>query len=128
MAKYGFVSVNKNLNNNSNNGYAYQQAFAQSGLIKAVRVLSIILDESHPRFKELGEWNALGIVEYEDVTNPLVSSLLPTARPLTGNSKNFPLINEIVFIMSFPNTDIDIISSNQEQYYINIISLWNHPQ
>ena len=87
MAKYGFVSVNKNLNNNSNNGYAYQQAFAQSGLIKAVRVLSIILDESHPRFKELGEWNALGIVEYEDVTNPLVSSLLPTARPLTGNSK-----------------------------------------
>ena len=127
MAKYGFVSVNKNLNNNSNNGYAYQQAFAQSGLIKAVRVLSIILDESHPRFKELGEWNALGIVEYEDVTNPLVSSLLPTARPLTGNSKNFPLINEIVFIMSFPNTDIDIISSNQEQYYINIISLWNHP-
>ena len=127
MAKYGFVSVNKNLNNNSNNGYAYQQAFAQSGLIKAVRVLSIVLDESHPRFKELGEWNALGIVEYEDVTNPLVSSLLPTARPLTGNSKNFPLINEIVFIMSFPNTDIDIISSNQEQYYINIISLWNHP-
>ena len=48
------------------------------------------------RFKELGEWNALGIVEYEDVTNPLVSSLLPTARPLSGNSKNFPLINEIV--------------------------------
>ena len=127
MAKYGFTSVNKNLNNNSNNGYTYQQAFAQSGLIKAVRVLSIVLDESHPRFKELGEWNALGIVEYEDVTNPLVSSLLPTARPLTGNSKNFPLINEIVFIMSFPNTDIDIISSNQEQYYINIISLWNHP-
>jgi hypothetical protein len=127
MAKYGFSSLNKNLNSNNNNGYAFQQAFAQAGLIKSVRVLSIVLDESHPRFKELGEWNAIGIIEYEDVTNPLPSPLLPTARPLTGNFKNLPLVNEIVFIMAFPNTDIATISSNQDQYYVNIVSLWNHP-
>jgi hypothetical protein len=127
MAKYGFSSLNKNLNSNNNNGYAFQQAFAQAGLIKSVRVLSIVLDETHPRFKELGEWNAIGIIEYEDVTNPLPSPLLPTARPLTGNSKNLPLVNEIVFIMAFPNTDIATISSNQDQYYVNIVSLWNHP-
>jgi hypothetical protein len=127
MAKYGFSSLNKNLNSNSNNGYAFQQAFAQAGLIKSVRVLSIVLDESHPRFKELGEWNAIGIIEYEDVTNPLPSPSLPTARPLTGNFKNLPLVNEIVFIMAFPNTDIATISSNQDQYYVNIVSLWNHP-
>jgi hypothetical protein len=127
MAKYGFSSLNKNLNNNNNNGYAFQQAFAQAGLIKSVRVLSIVLDETHPRFKELGEWNAIGIIEYEDVTNPLPSPLLPTARPLTGNFKNLPLVNEIVYIMAFPNTDIATISSNQDQYYVNIVSLWNHP-
>lgn len=127
MAKYGFSSLNKNLNNNNNNGYAFQQAFAQAGLIKSVRVLSIVLDETHPRFKELGEWNAIGIIEYEDVTNPLPSPSLPTARPLTGNFKNLPLVNEIVYIMAFPNTDIDTISSNQDQYYVNIVSLWNHP-
>jgi len=127
MAKYGFSSLNKNLNSNNNNGYAFQQAFAQAGLIKSVRVLSIVLDETHPRFKELGEWNAIGLIEYEDVTNPLPSPLLPTARPLTGNFKNLPLVNEIVFIMAFPNTDIATISSNQDQYYVNIVSLWNHP-
>jgi hypothetical protein len=52
---------------------------------------------------------------------------LPTARPLTGNFKNLPLVNEIVYIMAFPNTDIATISSNQDQYYVNIVSLWNHP-
>jgi hypothetical protein len=95
--------------------------------VRAVRVLSIVLDETHPRFKELGEWNGLGIIEYEDVVNPLPSPSLPTARPLVGNFKSLPLINEIVYIIAFPNTNIDTISSNVTDYYINIVSLWNHP-
>jgi hypothetical protein len=127
MAKYGFSALNQNLNANANNGFAVKQAISQANLIKAVRVLSIVLDESHPRFKELGEWNGLGIIEYEDVNNPLPSPSLPTARPLAGNFKNLPLINEIVYLVGFPNTDIDTISSNTVEYYLNIVSLWNHP-
>jgi hypothetical protein len=125
--RYGFASVNQNLNPNLNNGFGVQQAIEQAGLIKAVRVLSIILDESHPRFEELGEWNGLGIIEYEDVINPLPSPSLPIARPLMGNSKNFPLVNEIVYIIFFPSTNIDTVSSNGTEYYIDIVSLWNHP-
>jgi hypothetical protein len=125
--RYGFASVNQNLNPNLNNGFGVQQAIEQAGLIKAVRVLSIILDENHPRFKELGEWNGLGIIEYEDVINPLPSPSLPIARPLMGNSKNFPLVNEIVYIIFFPSTNIDTVSSNGTEYYIDIVSLWNHP-
>jgi hypothetical protein len=127
MAKYGFSALNQNLNANANNGFAVKQAISQANLIKAVRVLSIVLDETHPRFKELGEWNGLGIIEYEDVNNPLPSPSLPTARPLAGNFKNLPLINEIVYLVGFPNTDIDTISSNTVEYYLNIVSLWNHP-
>ena len=127
MARYGFSALNQNLNANANNGFSVKQAIAQANLIKAVRVLSIVLDESHPRFKELGEWNGLGIIEYEDVNNPLPSPSLPTARPLAGNFKNLPLVNEIVYLVGFPNTDIDSISSNTVEYYINIVSLWNHP-
>jgi len=127
MAKYGFSALNQNLNANANNGFAVKQAISQANLIKAVRVLSIVLDETHPRFKELGEWNGLGIIEYEDVNNPLPSPSLPTARPLSGNFKNLPLINEIVYLVGFPNTDIDTISSNTVEYYLNIVSLWNHP-
>jgi len=127
MANYGFSALNNNLNANSNNGFNVANAISQANLIRAVRVLSIVLDETHPRFKELGEWNALGIVEYEDVVNPLPSPSLQTARPLTGNFKNLPLVNEIVYLIGLPNTDIASISSNSTEYYINIVSLWNHP-
>ena len=127
MAQYGFSALNNQLNANANNGFAVSNAIAQANLIRAVRVLSIILDETHPRFKELGEWNGLGIIEYEDVINPLPSPSLPIARPLTGNFKNLPLINEVVYIIALPNTEIESISSNTIEYYINIVSLWNHP-
>jgi hypothetical protein len=124
---YGFSALNNSLNANSNNGFNVAKAISQSNLIRAVRVLSIVLDETHPRFKELGEWNGLGVIEFEDVINPLPSPSLLTAKPLQGNSKNLPLVNEIVYIISLPNTDIASISSNTISYYINTISLWNHP-
>ena len=127
MAKFGFSALNQSLNANLNNNYNTQNAINQMNLIRAVRVLSIVLDETHPRFKELGEWNGLGIIEYEDVNNPLPSQTPPTARPLTGNNKNLPLVNEIVYLIGLPDTDIDSISSNSADYYINIVSLWNHP-
>lgn len=127
MAKFGFSSLNQNLNPNINNGFNVQQALNQANLINAVRVLSIVLDENHPRFVELGEWNALGTIEYESVINPLPSPILPTAKPLAGNTKNLPLVNEIVYIISLPDTSIEVISSNSTQYYIDIVSLWNHP-
>ena len=108
--RYGFASVNQNLNPNLNNNFGVQQAIEQANLIKAVRVLSIVLDETHPRFEELGEWNGLGIIEYEDVINPQPSPSLPVARPLAGNFKNLPLINEIVYIIFFPNTESTYLS------------------
>jgi hypothetical protein len=124
---YGFSALNNSLNANSNNGFNVANAISQANLIRAVRVLSIVLDETHPRFKELGEWNGLGVIEFEDVINPLPSPSLLTAKPLQGNSKNLPLVNEIVYIISLPNTDIASISSNTISYYINTVSLWNHP-
>ena len=124
--KFGFDALNQLLNN-TNNEFSVSQAISQLNLIRAVRVLSIVLDKNHPRFTELGEWNGLGIIEYEDVINPLPSPSLPTARPLLGNSKTLPLINEIVYLIKLPDTDIGDISSNGTEYYINIVSLWNHP-
>jgi len=127
MAQYGFSALNQQLNANINNGFEVSNAQIQANSIRAVRVLNIILDETHPRFKELGEWNGLGIIEYEDIINPLPSPSLPIARPLTGNFKNLPSINEVVYLITLPNTEIESISSNTIEYYINIVSLWNHP-
>jgi len=127
MTQYGFSSLNQNLNSNANNNFNVNTAASVNEVVQAVRVLSIVLDENHPKFKELGEWNALGTIEYEVVNNPLPSPSLPTAKPLDPNNKKFPLVNEIVYIISLPSTDLNTITSNSINYYINIVSLWNHP-
>jgi hypothetical protein len=127
MAQYGFSSLNQNLNNFLGNNFNTNLAQQQANLIQAVRVTSIVLDENHPKFKELGEWNALGVIEYEDVINPLPSSNLPIAFPVLSNNKTLPLINEIVYLINLPDTSIGEITSNFRKYYIDIVSLWNHP-
>jgi len=125
MAKYGLSALNQNLNPSLSNNFGVLNAVNQLDVNKAVRVLSIVLDETHPRFKELGEWNALGIIEYEDVNNPLPSNSPSTARPLYSNNKKYPLVNEIVYIISQPDTNIFTFATSTTDYYLDIISLWN---
>ena len=86
MANYGLSAFNKIQNPNSNNGFDVLQSLSLQGLIKAVRVKSIVLDESHPLFKEVGEWNGLGTIEYQEVINPNEQPKYPLAKPLSPNS------------------------------------------
>ena len=92
------------------------------------RVVSIVLDETHPRFKELGEWNGLGTIEYILVDQPIPpSQVYPIAKPYDPSIRNFPLINEIVFIAQLPDTDIGRFTSSKKSYYMSVVGLWNHP-
>ena len=79
---YGFSSVNKNLNN----GIISNGNVPNNNLFTAVRVKNIILNRTSLNFKELGEWDALGTIEFEDVINPNVKG---NAKPLFGNIKIF---------------------------------------
>ena len=124
--KYGFSSFNNSLNN-QNQENIFQTLSTLQQLITAVRVKSIVLNDKHPRFKELGEWNGLGTIEFQDVNNPIDNILYSTAIPLNPNSKNFPLINEIVFLINLPDNNINTLTSTSKPYYINSIALWNHP-
>jgi hypothetical protein len=123
--KYGLGALNQAFNSTNQNNFG---TMGGEGIFQPVRVKSIILDASHPRFKELGEWNGLGIIEYEPISVPeSVSNPLPIARPLLSNNKSYPLINEIVFLFSLPNTDIGKFTTSNDNYYLTTISLWNHP-
>jgi hypothetical protein len=125
---YGFSGLNKNLNSRLSNSTNVLNISGLDSLILAVRVSSIVLDETHPRFKELGEWNALGVIEYQEITSPSINpKTLGIAYPLNPNNKIFPLINEIIYIISLPNTDIGRKNTANKKYYINNIGLWNHP-
>jgi len=117
---YGFSAVNKNLNN----GIIPNGNLSNNNILTAVRVKNIILNETSTNFKELGEWDALGAIEFEDVFNPSVKG---NAKPLFGNIKNFPLINEIVYLFSLPSTLIGETTSENIKYYLTPVALWNHP-
>jgi hypothetical protein len=127
MVKFGF-SNNEYIKNNFNTG----TADSLKNLITAARVTYILLDDSDPvKFKLYDGWNGLGTIEYELVTEPssepTSNIIIPTASPLNPNLKNYPLINEIVYLISLPNTEIGKTNVSQKLYYINIVSLWNHP-
>ena len=121
MGQYG-------LNSFVNNQSARSQGTTTQPQFVPVRVKSIILNEDHPKFKELGEWNSLGAIEFEYVSIPSGQpTKLSVAYPLTPNTKNYPLINEIVFLITLPSTGVGLTWNATRSYYVNVVSLWNHP-
>ncbi len=104
---------------------------ASPASFKAGRVKSIILDNNHPKFKKFGEWNALGVIEYQDITLP--ASKTAFARPYFSNIKQLPVLEEIIWIVTLPDTSVNGtpdeggITTNTSDYYICPASLWNHP-
>ena len=89
--------------------------------LEAVRVTDIILDPSHDRFEDFGNYDSIGTVFYTKLnqSNPSTDSI---ARPLFSFVKNYPLINEVVLIMSSGDKDNKIST-----YYFPLVNIWNHP-
>lgn len=123
--KYGFSSLNDKFN--PKNGNDIIQALTQAGLIRSVRVVSIVLNESHDRWEEVGEYNGIGTIEYQDVFEPNPQTIPPLAKPFNSNNRKYPLKNEIVYLISFPNTNIGGFTTDKTEYYLDIVGLWNHP-
>jgi hypothetical protein len=124
----GLIAINNIANNSKQNSFSTFTNLGLNSLIIAGRVISIVLDETHPRFEEFGEWNGLGTIEFDLVDSPTpANQLYPTARPLDSSVKSFPLINEIVYILALPNTNIGEFSTTKTNYYINTVGIWNHP-
>ena len=92
------------------------------------RVIDIVMDESHPKFKEYGSWSGIGTINFEEI-NTLEKGIenSPIAKPFFPQFKAPPLINEIVLLFQLPDKDMGINDTSEIYYYINTISLWNHP-
>ena len=97
------------------------QTLSPNTKLIAVRVTDIILDPSHNRFEDYGNYDSIGTIFYTTLnqSNPSTDSI---AKPLFSFIKNYPLINETVLIMSSGDKDNEIST-----YYFPIINLWNHP-
>lgn len=102
-----------------------------SGQIFAARVTQIILDEkSNPEvFKRYGDWSSIGVIFWKliEAPNPNPDPTSQTsAKPLFTNSKIYPLINEIVYIISLPDSSGESSPNKKSYYYFSPISIWGN--
>jgi len=98
--------------------------------IFAARVKFIFLDDktNSTLFKEYGEWAALGGIFFESLNAPGDNkdvSVNRFAKPLFSNYKNYPLINEIVYITALPSTEVQTNVNDIDYYYFQPVNLWN---
>ena len=129
---YGFSSFYQSQNSNVANS---SKNLSNKNAPFSGRVISVVLDSSHPRFEELGGWSALGAIEYNPTSTPIYkNNSYPVAFPLNTNIKHFPLKNELVILQSSFSSGVDLFYSElfifggqNKVYYNNTISIWNHP-
>lgn len=95
--------------------------------IVAARVIDIVLDENHPLFQSVGQWNGIGAIFYEFVNQSATSTAVNFALPYDSQNKTYPLVNEIVLLFSLPNQQMGMNSSNQSYFYLKPLGIWNHP-
>lgn len=122
MASYGFGALDKNFNTKNDNNLKNSLGFT----ISTGRVVSIILDGD--------DYLSIGNIEYVNVesTPKDISTINPNsnrsiAKPLLPNIKNYPLVNELVLILRLPDIGIKASTASKSVYYLNILSIWNHP-
>ena len=101
--------------------------------IFAGRVREIILDDkTNPEaFKKFGEWSSIGSIFFNRISTPNTTPDTTTstiAKPLFSNTKIYPLLNEIVYIMALPNNTIQGAVNSVTYYYFQPVNLWqsNH--
>lgn len=92
----------------------------------AARVTDIILDENHPKFNLVGQWNGIGAIYYEFV-NQSGTGTENYALPYDSQLKTYPLVNEIVLMFSLPNQNIGKQGGSEQYFYLKPLGLWNHP-
>ena len=93
-------------------------------ILFSARVKDIILDESNPLFEQYGEWASIGMVLIEDVTQPTNTNSNTQAYPLFPNIKQYPLLNEVVVVISLPSTGLESSTTSNRFYYFPPINVW----
>jgi hypothetical protein len=91
------------------------------------RVTDIVLNDEHPQFNVVGQWNGVGAIFYEIVNALGQISGNNFALPYNAQLKTYPLVNEIVLLINSPSSQQGELSSNSSYFYMSPLALWNHP-
>jgi hypothetical protein len=122
LVKNSIFNINRNNIANKNNIIGEE--------ILTARVKKIILDNiSEPElFNKYGEWSSIGGILFEDAKNPLLPDDFSYeelfAYPLFPNIKHYPLINELVHIITLPSPRIQSNTNDKINYYLPPVNTW----
>lgn len=89
-----------------------------------VRVVDVILSTEHPAY---GDSNDIGAIKYRQLNRDLdeeSQDTLPTAWPIEGTYRKYPVKNEIVYLEVAPGPDHE---RGTKAYYSHPINIWNNP-
>lgn len=91
------------------------------------RVIDIILDDKHENFKNQGEWDSIGTIQFRSIyvpSNERNKQNFSFAKPFFSNIKHYPLKNEVVFVLFLPNQNTEN-TYDGSYYYIDTVNIWS---
>lgn len=93
-----------------------------------LRVQDIILDESHPRYRECGGPDSIGTILYTHIDEPTPENLsqCDTAKPLHTSIAIYPIAGEIVYRMYAPASNYNM-TGKLISYYLAPHSILRDP-
>jgi len=128
MFKTGLANSTKGSSSPSFTSGEYQgQITDLKSQIVAARVTDIVLDENHPKWDIVGEWNGIGAIFYEFVNQSATGTATNYALPYDAQSKTYPLVNEIVLLFSLPDSSMGRSTNSKSYFYLKPLGIWNHP-
>jgi hypothetical protein len=125
--KYGQEGSNDIVNNPNTSTQIANLGLSVNGLITVGRVVDIILDDTHTEYSTYGE-AGIGLIKYQliDTVPANVSNLSTVAIPLFSNIKTYPLINEIVYMISLPTILTQEQFGANTLYYFPPVNVFNN--
>ena len=96
----------------------------------AVRVIDIILDLNHPKAESLGGYDSIGTIFYSVIEKNTATenkNFANYAKPLFTHLKYYPLINEVVLILTTSDKDVYKNSLSLSTYYLPQVNMWVIP-
>ena len=96
----------------------------------AARVIHPILDDKTEVevFQKYGDWSSIGCIFFDRINEPNPNPSFETdnfARPLFPSVSAIPLKNEIVYIMTMPNSNIQSDVNEVTYYYFQSVNIWS---
>ena len=122
-----FVNSVSNTGGGNGNNQTLTNAIQNlSSTFLPVRVTDIVLNDKHPKYGNVGEWNGIGTIFFQYMDRTVPSKAF--AYPLTPQMKNYPLVNEVVFLIAVPSKFVPGTGNYAlEYYYLPATGIWNHP-